>query len=138
MIALGHPVLELGCLQEMLTQILTTKFKSIWITLKLNPVKADPKRHICAIWIIHVLNMIALDHPVLELGCLQETLTQTLTTKFKSVRITLNLNPVNTDPKRHICPIWVIHVPHMIAPGHPVLGVGLSTRNFNTDFNHKV
>ena len=76
MIALGHPVLELGCLQETLTKILTTKFKSIRITLKLNPVKADPKRHICAIWVIHVPHMIALGHPVLELGCLQETLTQ--------------------------------------------------------------
>ena len=80
--------------------------------------------------------MKALGHPVLELGCLQETLTKILTTKFKSTRITLKLNPVKVDPKRHICAIWVIHVPHMIALGHPVLElVRLSTRNFNQDFN---
>ena len=111
--ALGHPVLELGCLQETLTKILTTKFKSTRITLKLNPVKADPKRHICAIWVIHVPHMIALGHPVLELGCLQETLTKILTTKFKSTRITLKLNPVKADPKKDTSVLYELSMYHI-------------------------
>ena len=82
--------------------------------------------------------MIALGHPVLELGCLQETLTKILTTKFKSIRITLNWNPVKANPKRHICAIWVIHVPHIIALGHPVLQLGWLQETVNADFNHKV
>ena len=115
----------------------SAKPKSAGMTLKLDPVKVNPKRHIYTTISIHVPHKKPQCCPVLELGCLQETLTKISTTESKASWDELEIvsgqgqpQKVHLKHQRHPCTTYE-------SPTLPSIGARLFTSNFNQDFNHK-